>query len=166
MTAITSSRATAVTMPLLLRAVTVLGLVTAGAIHLALAPGHLALSPALAIGFLAAGSTQVALAVALTRHPARRLLIVATVASALFIAVYAYDVTVGLPMVSHSALHSESQSHASDATAHHAAAAIDPAALVAKSAEAITLVSGGALLARTRRQTRITKLAPATTIGS
>ena len=160
MTAITAPAARAITTARFLRALAVAGLATAGAIHLILVPGHLEMSPTLAFGFLAAGWTQVALAVGLIVGPARRLLILVVIASALFLGLYVYDVTVGLPLASHAGVHSEPEPHGHGGTAHEGAAhhsaptVLEPVAFAAKSAELVTLVAAGALLSRTRREQR------------
>lgn len=73
----------------------------AGAIHLALAPSHLAESTLLGTAFLVSGALQLALALWLAIRPTRVALWVAIATSVGFIGVWAISRTIGLPLSGH-----------------------------------------------------------------
>ena len=72
-------------------------LVTAGAIHLALMPEHLAKSTMLGLGFCAAGIAQLALATLVVVRPWRIVFAAVIAVSLVLMALYAYSVFIGLP---------------------------------------------------------------------
>lgn len=76
-------------------------LVGAGAIHLAMAPSHLAESTVLGTLFLLSGVVQVGLGLAILDRPTRGLLWAALVVSGACIGAWALSRTVGLPLAGH-----------------------------------------------------------------
>lgn len=94
-------------------------LASAGAIHLALIPEHLAQSTLLGLGFCAAATAQLGLAALVVLRPSRLALMAVIVVSLALVGLYAYNVTVGLPFhpsaldSQAAAAHDEAGSHGS-----------------------------------------------------
>lgn len=129
-----------------LRGLVIAGLVVAGATHMWLAPGHLAVSPALGIGFIVTGLSQASVAGLLIGRPTSIAIGAAVGLSIVALALYVVDVTVGLPGVSHVAV--AAAAHGEEL--RHLSPPVDVTALIAKGAELATVVGGLALLARGR----------------
>ena len=72
-------------------------LVIAGAIHLILMPEHLAESTLFGLGFCAAGLTQLSLATLVLARPWRIVFVAVIAVSLALMALYAYNVFIGLP---------------------------------------------------------------------
>lgn len=132
----------------LLRAAAIAGLLVAASIHLALAPAHLALSSALGLGFLATGLIQAAVAGALVIHLDRRAVLGAVIISTLALGAYAVDVTIGLPGMSHVAVHADVVGHGDVGHLSSGSGSLDAPAIGAKGAELLTLIAGVALYRR------------------
>ena len=128
-------------------------LVAAGIAHLLLTPEHLAESGALGAGFAVAGIVQLALAVPVLTHPSRNVLRAVAVISALLIALYVWNVLLGLPLVGPGAAGGE---HGHEAVEHaHESGLIlglgepvDLAGALTKAAELLALVGSVVLLRR------------------
>jgi hypothetical protein len=73
-------------------------LFVAGWIHLLLVPEHLAESPLLGVGFLAAAAAQIALAAVVAWRPSDTAAYVVVAVNVALVAVYGWAVVVGLPL--------------------------------------------------------------------
>jgi hypothetical protein len=124
-------------------------LVSAGAVHVAMAPSHFGESPIEGIGFLLTAWLQIGLAVAVVLRPSRAVMSAVIAVSSVSIAAWAVSRTAGLPFGEHSG-HAESVTIVDGVTV---------------AMEATSIVVAGALLARPMLQYRSTGLALAATIG-
>lgn len=73
----------------------------AGAIHLAMAPSHLAESTVMGAGFLVSGAAQLGLALWVAVRPSRTALLATVVASVALIVTWAVSRSIGLPLSGH-----------------------------------------------------------------
>jgi hypothetical protein len=143
------------------RAFLIAGLVVAAAIHLLLTPDHFAESTLMGAGFLSSAVAEFGLAAAVLVRPRRMVYFaVIGVASAL-IALYAYNVMIGLPFseasagthLSESAVHSDNAQHSAPANhgSEHEAVGHDEGAhhsggLVLGEGEPVDLLGAGTKL--------------------
>lgn len=129
-------------------------LVAAGIAHLLLTPEHLAESGVLGAGFAVAGIVQLALAVPVLTHPSRNVLSAVAVISALLIALYVWNVLLGLPLVGPGTAESAEHGHEAVEHAHETGLIlgigepVDLAGALTKAAELLALVGSVVLLRR------------------